>query len=241
MQEGDPEVASPQVVPLVLQVSPLPGSSDWEEYFYDASPDNRHGSFAAARAFFSAQGHTIFVHECLDIVAFQAACPFSLALCLLANIPPCVSAKGYETLQALALAATAVPAAPAAGTATNKGGVFPSPLIYCYADIPLVLLLDRCLPELGPPGPSSHAGASYGSSHPLRWPDPEGFDVATSLLSSLWVGHSQHGGTPPTPTATGVDMIRSPPFVIGGCLSLWWHALTLLGFFIFMGGSLQAL
>jgi hypothetical protein len=49
------------------------------------------------------------------------------------------------------------------------------------------------------------------------------------------------GGTPPTPMATGVDMIRSPPFVMGGRLSLRRHALTLLGFFIFMGGSLQAL
>jgi hypothetical protein len=70
MEGGDPEVAPPHVVPLVLQVSLLPGSSDREEYFYDASPDNQHGSFAAARAFFSAQGHIVVIHECPDIAAF---------------------------------------------------------------------------------------------------------------------------------------------------------------------------
>jgi hypothetical protein len=194
MEGGDPEVAPPHVVPLVLQVSPLPESSDQEEYFYDASPDNCHDSFAAARAFFSAQGHTIVVHECPNIAAFQAACPFSLALRPLANLPPCVFTKGYETLQALALAATAMPAAPATGTATNVGGVFPSTLINCYADIPLVLSLARSFPEVGLPGSPSCAGASYGSSHPSSWPDPEGLDVATSFPSSLQAGHSQHGG-----------------------------------------------
>jgi hypothetical protein len=194
MEGSDPEVAPPHVVPLVLQASPLPGSSDRKEYFYDASPDNRHDSFAAARAFFSVQGHTVVVHECLDIAAFQAACPFGLALHPLPNLPPRVFTKGYETLQALALAATAVPAAPAAGTATDVGGVFPSSLIDRYADIPSVLSLARSFPEVGPPGPPSHAGASYGSSHPSRRPDPEGLDVATSLPSSLRVGHSQHGG-----------------------------------------------
>jgi hypothetical protein len=194
MEGGDPKVAPPHVVPLILQVSPLPGSSDQEKYFYDASPDNRHDSFATARAFFSAQGHTVVVHECPDIAAFQAARPLGLALHPLANFPPCVFTEGYETLQALALAATAVLAAPAAGTATNAGGVFPSSLIDTYADIPSVLLLPRSFPEVGPPGPPSCAGASYGSSHPSRWPDPKGLDLATSLPSSLWVGHSQHGG-----------------------------------------------
>jgi hypothetical protein len=168
MEGGDPEVAPPHVVPLVLQVSPLPGSSDWEEYFYNASPDNRHGSFAAARAFFSAHGHTLVVHEFLDIAAFQAARPFGLALCSLANLPPCIFAEGYETLQALALATTAVPVVPAAGAATNLGGVFLSSLIDRYVDIPLVLLLTPSLPEVDLPGPPSHTGASYGSSHPSR-------------------------------------------------------------------------
>jgi hypothetical protein len=131
MEGGDPEVAPPHVVLLVLQVSPLPGSSDQEEYIYDASPDNRHGSFAAAHAFFSAQGHTVVVHECPDIATFQVAGPFGLALHPLAKLPPRVFTKGYETLQALALAATAVPAAPAVGAATNAGGVFPSSFIDC--------------------------------------------------------------------------------------------------------------
>jgi hypothetical protein len=194
MEGGDPEVAPPHVIPLVLQVSPLPGSSDWKEYFYDASLDNCHGSFAAALAFFSAQGHTVVVHQCPDIAAFQSARPFSLALCPLPSLPPRVFTEGYKTLQVLALPATAVPAAPAAGAATNAGGVFPSSLINCYADNPSVLLLAQSVPEVGPPGPLRHAGAFYGSSHPSCWPDPKGLDMATSLPSSLWVGHSQHWG-----------------------------------------------
>jgi hypothetical protein len=48
-------------------------------------------------------------------------------------------------------------------------------------------------------------------------------------------------GTPPIPTATGVNMTQSSPFVMRGQLSLWQQALTLLGFSIFIGGSLQAL
>jgi hypothetical protein len=39
----------------------------------------------------------------------------------------------------------------------------------------------------------------------------------------------------------GVNMTWSPPFVMGGFLTLQRHALTLLGFYIFMGKSLQAL
>jgi hypothetical protein len=148
MEGGDSEVAPPHIVPPVLQISPLPGSSDREEYFYDASLDNHHGSFVAACAFFSAQGHTIVVQECPDIAAFQAAHPFGLTLCPLANLPPCVFTKGYETLQALALTATAMPAAPTAGAATNAGGVFLSSLIDHYADIPSVLLLAQSSSEV---------------------------------------------------------------------------------------------
>ena len=46
------EGAPPRLIPLVLQVSPLPDTNDGEEYFYDPSPDVHNGNFAAAREFF---------------------------------------------------------------------------------------------------------------------------------------------------------------------------------------------
>jgi hypothetical protein len=115
MERGAADAAPPLVIPLVLQVSPLPGSTDWEEYFYEASPDDRNGPFAAARAFFLARGHVITVHDCPDIATYQAARLFGLAHCPLASLPSCIFVKGSEALQALALVATPVPAAPAAG------------------------------------------------------------------------------------------------------------------------------
>jgi hypothetical protein len=56
---GPRDIAPPPVIPLVLQVSPLPGSSDWEEFFYNSSPDEGHGPIAAAHEFFSGQGHEV--------------------------------------------------------------------------------------------------------------------------------------------------------------------------------------
>jgi hypothetical protein len=184
MERGAADAAPPSVVPLVLQVSPLPGSTDREEYFYEASPDNCNGPFAAACAFFLVQGHVVAVHNCPDIAAFQAACLFGQALCPLANLPSCIFSKGYEALQALALAATPVLAAPAAGAPQEGGRLFLSSLMDCYANIPSVLLLVRSLPRGGPPGPTSLVGASYGSSHPLHWPDPKGLNVLVSSLPS---------------------------------------------------------
>jgi hypothetical protein len=54
---GQLGIPPPSVVPLVLQVFPLPGLTDWEEFFYNRSPNTRHGPFAAAHAFFLEQGH----------------------------------------------------------------------------------------------------------------------------------------------------------------------------------------
>jgi hypothetical protein len=195
MERGAADAAPPPHVPLVLQVSPLPGSTDREEYFYEASPNDCNGPFATACAFFSVRGHVVAVHDCLDIAAFQAARPFGMALRPLANLPSRDFVEGSKALQALALVATPVPTVPAAGAPQEGGGLFPSSLMNCYADIPSVSRLARSLPGGGPPGPTSLAGASYGSSHPPHWPDPKGFDVAVSSLpSSLWVGLSHYGG-----------------------------------------------
>ncbi len=101
---GMHDIASPTVVPLVLQVSPLPGSSNWEEFFYDPSPDNCHGPIAAARKFFLVQGHVVIIHTCPDSTTFQAVCPLRITLRPLSNLPLCVFAEGYAKLQELAMA-----------------------------------------------------------------------------------------------------------------------------------------
>jgi hypothetical protein len=45
---GKPVVDPPLVLPLVLQVFPLPGSSDLEEFLYNPLPDIHNGAFTAA-------------------------------------------------------------------------------------------------------------------------------------------------------------------------------------------------
>jgi hypothetical protein len=49
--ETPPLIGFPSVRPLILRVSPPPGSSDPEEYYYNPLPDVVQGSFAAAHAF----------------------------------------------------------------------------------------------------------------------------------------------------------------------------------------------
>ncbi len=57
--------------PLVLQVSPLPGSSDADKFFYNPFTNVESGDFAAARAFFIHHGHTVVYQDCPDVIAFQ--------------------------------------------------------------------------------------------------------------------------------------------------------------------------
>ncbi len=189
----------PLVIPLVLQVFPLPGLSDLEEFFYDCSPDAHQGPFAAAHAFFLEQSYKEIVHNWVDIAAFQAACPFGTILCPLDDLPCRVFTGGYLKLQQLVIAAAIAtpdePAVPAGDILVDGTGAFLSSLLDCYADIPLVLLLafsSQGGRPSGPPlvvgysfGPPLVAGAFNGGPHPSCWPDPEGFDVPTSLPSSL--------------------------------------------------------
>jgi hypothetical protein len=135
-------IAPPPVVSLVLQVSPLPDSSDREEFFYDHSPDDGHGPIATAHKFFLGQGNEVIVHTCLDIAAFQAMHPFAIMLCPLGNLPPRVFTKGYARLQELAIAAAVTapefPPAPTKGIALDN---LCTSLINCYADIPTLVAL----------------------------------------------------------------------------------------------------
>jgi hypothetical protein len=84
---------------MILQVSPLPSSFDREEYFYDPSADTDCGNFAAAQAFFLAQGHTITIHDCADLAELQASHP-SASICPILDIPSSLISQGQAIFQA---------------------------------------------------------------------------------------------------------------------------------------------
>ncbi len=69
--------ASLRETPLVLQVSPLPGASDPDKFFYNPFANVESSDFAAARAFFIHNGHTVVNHECPDAIAFQELFPLA--------------------------------------------------------------------------------------------------------------------------------------------------------------------
>jgi hypothetical protein len=85
---------------MILQVSPLPGSSDREEYFYDPSADVDCQNFAAAQAFFLAQGHTVTIHDCADIAKFKVALPPDTQIHPLTDVPLALLSQGHAILQA---------------------------------------------------------------------------------------------------------------------------------------------
>jgi hypothetical protein len=167
------------IVLLVLQVSPLPTSADWEEFFCDLSPDIRNGPFAATQEFFLAQGHGVIVLDCPDIAAFQAARPSGASFNSIAALPPWVFTEGYARLQELAL--TAIAAATVVAVANNAPNNvvwegFATSLFEHYAKFPSVSLLGPSRaadlpvgPPSGPsraasltPGPPSFVGTSVG-------------------------------------------------------------------------------
>jgi hypothetical protein len=84
-----PGTVPPNGRPFVLQASPLPGSTDQEEFFYDPLADITQGSFAAAQIFFVKNSHDIVAHPCADIAEFQETCPH-VTLCLINILPPTV-------------------------------------------------------------------------------------------------------------------------------------------------------
>jgi hypothetical protein len=166
------------IVPLVLQVSPLPGSADWEEFFYDPSPDICNGPFATAQESFLAQGHGVIVLDCPDIAAFQAAHSSGASFNSIAALPPWVFTEGYARLQELALAAivaaTVVTIAKDALNDVVQEG-FATSLFECYAEFPSVSLLGPSRAADLPVGPPS--GPSRATSLP---PGPPSF-VGTSI------------------------------------------------------------
>jgi hypothetical protein len=83
--------------PLVLQVSPLPGASDPDEFFYDPFANVKSDDFAAARAFFIHHGHTVVYHDCPDVIAFQELFPL-VTIGYLSLLPKGLIAKGHGLL-----------------------------------------------------------------------------------------------------------------------------------------------
>ncbi len=227
-------IAPPPVIPLVLQVSPLPSSSDREEFFYDPSPDDCHGPIAVAREFFLVQSYVVIIHTCPDIAAFQAARPLRITLCPLSNLPPCVFTKGYARIQELAMAmAIAAPNDPPAPHKDVEGIILDNlctSLIDRYVEIPLVLLLAASRPPVLLPGPlpavgafpghPSVARASYGGSNPLLVGLTQRDSMLGSCFSPLFLLDSPFiGGTPPIPSGLRDNTILSSPFGMEGPLS----------------------
>jgi hypothetical protein len=84
---------------MILQVSHLPDTSDPEEFFYGLFADIEGGDFAAARAFFIHNSHTIIYHKSPNTVAFQELFPLAL-ICYLSLLPCGLIAKGFALLEA---------------------------------------------------------------------------------------------------------------------------------------------
>jgi hypothetical protein len=89
--------ASLRETALVLQVSPLPGASNPDKFFYNPFTNVESGDFAAARAFFIHHGHTVVYHDCPDAIAFQESSPLA-TIGYLSLLPEGLIAKGHGLL-----------------------------------------------------------------------------------------------------------------------------------------------
>jgi hypothetical protein len=103
-----PRRGSPNGAPLVLQVSPLPGSPYSDEFFYNPFADVERGNFAAARAFFIHHGHTVVYHKCPNTAAFQALYPTTV-IAYLSSLPKGLIAEGHDLLPTRQLAINVAP------------------------------------------------------------------------------------------------------------------------------------
>jgi hypothetical protein len=97
LQPLAPARASPRR-PLVLQVSPLPGSNKSEEFFYDPFTDVVAGNFAAAWLFFIKNMLSVVTHDCPNTPTFQALFPGAMIQFFLLS-PPLFSLGVKPSLQ----------------------------------------------------------------------------------------------------------------------------------------------
>jgi hypothetical protein len=96
-KEMPPPIGFPPVRPLILCISPPPGSSDPEEYYYDPLLDVIQGSFATAHAFFVTNGHEVTMIDCPDFNAFVVASHGAI-VCRIAKLPVLVLSQGGQLL-----------------------------------------------------------------------------------------------------------------------------------------------
>jgi hypothetical protein len=186
MMGGQLYAAPLPIVPLVLLVSPLPSDTDWEEFFYDPSPDICNGPIATSCTFFLAQGHDILVLDCPDIAEFQAARESVATLHPLNGLPSCVFTEGYEELQELAIAAARIAAAkpPVHPVVPEERVAFCTSLFECYADIPLASLSAHSKASILQQGPPLFVGTTVGH-HPMLTNAPVGLPPVGANLSNL--------------------------------------------------------
>jgi hypothetical protein len=204
----------PQVIPFVLQVSPLHGESDPDEFFYDPFADVESG---AARAFFVHHGHIVVFHDCPNAMAFQNLSPLA-AIAYISLLPKGLIAKRHCLLEAQR-AALLCPS--------------PHPAVRVLA--PPCLLLDSYVAagfagaQVGLPLASTHSNASaFACNNGLIWSpsvSSRGYKLSTAVplapppllpLSSL------PNNTPSLPLSALTLMVTmSPPSTIMGGIA--WH------------------
>jgi hypothetical protein len=90
--------APPPSVPLILQVSPLDGSSDLDKFFYNPFANIKSSNFAMARAFFIHHGHVVVFHKCPYASAFQGLFPLA-NIRYISALPHGLLAKGHDLLE----------------------------------------------------------------------------------------------------------------------------------------------
>jgi hypothetical protein len=189
-----PLTAFHPIGPLILRVSPPPGSSNPKEFHYNLSTDVTQGSFAAAQAFFVANGHKVETLEFPDLDAIVAASPGAI-ICWLSKLPVLVFSKGGQLLLAQVIAGlTSTVGGFALGGGTPP--VTPRSFLHCYLEVPppswsnslftMVLLSHRTsvLPVQG--GAEGHGG-------PPSCPDPVGINIASSARPAASPHFGGHG------------------------------------------------
>jgi hypothetical protein len=87
--------------PVVLRIMPLLGSPAPIGYIYDPTParDGDGGLLAVASAFFSHQGHQVFLDPCSDLVAYRRAGVFAEPIIDVDRLPDHVLSAGLDLLE----------------------------------------------------------------------------------------------------------------------------------------------
>jgi hypothetical protein len=192
-----PPTAFHPIGPLILQVSPPPGSSNPKKFYYDLSPDVTQGSFVATRAFFMANGHKVKILECPDLNTFAAASPGAV-IRWLSELQMLFFSKGGWLLAIAGLISIVSGFALGGGTPTVTLQLF----LGCYSEVPPPSWPDSSFPTVLPShgtsvlpvqGGSPPAPAQVHHGGPPSCPDPVGVNVALSARLAALLRFGGHG------------------------------------------------